>query len=142
MGNEYHNVTSYDMGAEHKKIYALLNFFEDNVSEFSQETLDYLLDVDRPLKALTGLCPFNMATGHEGWTFNEDLAPDAVDAIERRIETLLERRKTELIDSPQEVKPANAKRVIDGYTEKFSVALAVREVFLAVDETQDAPYHV
>jgi hypothetical protein len=83
-----------------------------------------------------------METGHEGWTFNEDLAPDAIDAIERQIETLLERNRTELIDSPQEIKPAADKRVIDGYTERFSVTLAGREIFLAVDETQDAPYLV
>ncbi|GHV11324.1 hypothetical protein FACS1894219_02290 [Clostridia bacterium] len=161
MRNEYHLITSYDMSAEHKKIYALLNFFEDNVTEFSSETLDFLIDYDRPLKALTGFCPFNMATGHEGWTFNEDLAPDAVDAIEQRVASIINTRKlalgeTELDEAElnkqtqRDVQAAiesgelggDTKRVIDGYTEKFSVALAGREVFLAVDDTQDVPYLV
>ncbi|GHU89234.1 hypothetical protein FACS1894202_06960 [Clostridia bacterium] len=161
MRNEYHHITSYDMDAEHKKIYALLNFFEDNVTEFSSETLDFLIDYDRPLKALTRFCPFNMATGREGWAFNENLAPDAVDAIEQRVASIISTRKMSLGKTEFDEAELNkqtqrdiqasiesgelggdTKRVIDGYTEKFSVALAGREVFLAVDEKEDAPYLV
>ncbi|GHV17136.1 hypothetical protein FACS189425_02750 [Clostridia bacterium] len=161
MSNEYYIVTGHDTDDEHKKTLALLNFFEDNVTEFSSETLDFLIDYDRPLKALTGFCPFNMATGHEGWTFNEDLAPDAVDAIEQRVASIINTRKlalgeTELDEAElnkqtqRDVQAAiesgelggDTKRVIDGYTEKFSVALAGREVILAVDDTQDVPYLV
>jgi hypothetical protein len=167
MSNEFYAAFGYETGAEHNRNFALLNFFEDNVSEFSSETLDYLVDYDRPLKALTEFCPFNMATGHEGWTFNKDLAPDAIDHIERRIETLINTRKLTLEEpeldaaelnkqTQRDIQAAiesgafgddgydNSKRVIDGYTEKFSVALAGQEVVLAVDdrETQDVPYLV
>ena len=91
--NEYYNVWGYDQSAEHKKVYALLNFFEENISAFSHATLAYLTEYDRPLAALDSFCPFNLATGHEGWYFNEDLAADAVDAIEQRVEGIINTSK-------------------------------------------------
>jgi hypothetical protein len=154
---EYYNVTTYDMDADHKKIYAVLNFFEDNAANFPDGMLDYLTQFDRPLDFLDKMCPFNLATGHEGWAYNKDLAPDAVEQISQRIEGIINTQK--LAENPLEGdkqarcgvqaavesgKPDDkSKRVIDGhYTEKFSVAFAGREVFLAVDETDDAPYLV
>jgi hypothetical protein len=95
--NEYYNVWSYDQSAEHKKVYALLNFFEDNAAAFSRDVTDCLTTVERPLAALLELCPFNMATGREGRTFNEDLAPDAVDKIEYAVRELLPDKR--LIDA-------------------------------------------
>jgi hypothetical protein len=140
--NEYHMITVYDANAEHKKIYALLNFFEDNVAEFSPETLDYLTEVDRPLAFLTKMCPYNLDTNRNDWSYNKTLAADAVYRTEQRI--------SDIINAPKDVSEirinkiqVESKRVIDGhYTEKFSVALAGREVFLAIDEKDDAPYLV
>jgi hypothetical protein len=103
------------------------------------------------------MCPVNLATGHAGWEYNKDLAPDAVDQIGQRIEGIINTRKlaeNSLEDDKQAQRGVQSaveagksgdksKRVIDGnYTEKFSVALAGREVFLAVDENEDAPYLV
>jgi hypothetical protein len=91
---------------EQSKMRALMNFFEDNAAAFPVETLAYLAKYDLPFKALAGFCPFNMATGHEGWTFNHDLAPDAVDAIEQRVETLINTRKLTL-EEPESDKSVN-----------------------------------
>jgi hypothetical protein len=72
-------------GADKKRLRALINFFEDNVNSFSHTVTNYLTDLDRPFRALEKMCPFNMATNWPGWTFNEDLAADAVDHIENAV---------------------------------------------------------
>ena len=87
--------------SEKTKLRALINFFEDNAGELSSKTTDYLAALDTPFDALTGMCPFNMATEHDGWTFNEDLAGDAIDHIERAVENRL-RGKTDMIDATKE----------------------------------------
>jgi hypothetical protein len=153
MRNEYYNGFRYDTDAEQKKVHALLNFFEDNVTEFSAKTVDYLTEVERPLAFLKEICPYNLATSHEGWTFNEGLAWDAIDVIQTKAEELADshyeaelnkqtQREAKALLESREIS-GKPKRVIGGhYTERFSVALAGREVFLAVDKTDDAPYLV
>jgi hypothetical protein len=69
-------------GADKKRLRALINFFEDNINSFSHTVTDYLTGLEQPFRALEKMCPFNMATNWPGWTFNEDLAADAVDRIE------------------------------------------------------------
>jgi hypothetical protein len=120
-------------GAEDAKHRALLNFFEDYVGEFSQETTDYLVEFDRPLAALYKLCPYNLNTEHSGWTFNEDLAMDAVDRIEDAVSDRLNRKKDVVV--PQ-------KRLIDGYEEKLSIQLAGRLVIFGENPKSDVPYLV
>jgi hypothetical protein len=88
---------NYDMqagvftGATYAEPYALVSFFEDYVSEFSSETLDYLTRFDRPLTFLHKLCPLNLAAGHDGRSYTQALTAEAVDQIERRIEALIAR---------------------------------------------------
>ncbi|GHV12271.1 hypothetical protein FACS1894219_04860 [Clostridia bacterium] len=151
---EYYNVSTYDMSAEHRKLYSLLNFFEDNVAKFSPGTLNYLIQFDRPLCFLDKNCSYNLETEHAGWSYNKSLAADAVDKIEKKVDDIINLPKDEADQNKQTQRKAEAilesgkipgehKRVIDGhYTEKFSVALAGREVFLASDEKEDTPYLV
>ena len=64
---------------------ALANFFSDNVGAFSREATDYLTTLERPLAALAEMCPFDMATDHEDWKYNEDIAADAIGRIENAV---------------------------------------------------------
>jgi len=122
MRNEYNAVQTYDHSTEHRKLYALLNFFEDNAAGFSQEVMDYLIDSDRPLETLSKLCPFNMATAYKDWSFNEDLAPDAIDQIEQRVASINEalinknRHAREVLlesgEAPAETRTADGCKVI------------------------------
>ncbi|GHV47670.1 hypothetical protein FACS189499_05580 [Clostridia bacterium] len=151
---EYYNLTCYDTAADHDKIYALLNFFEDKVNLFSPETLSCFTEFDRPLKFLEQMCPFNLETEYDGWLYNKSLAADAIDHIEQRVGDIInsQKDKTELKKQTQRDVPAaiesgeipiEPKCVIDGhYVEKWSISLAGREVFLAVDEKDDEPYLV
>jgi hypothetical protein len=153
MSNEYSISSTYDKSAEHRKLYALLNFFEDNAIAFSADEIVYLGEMGSPLTELSLMCPFNLATGHEGWTYNKDLAPDAVDAIKWKIEELINeqdeaylnkqtQREVEAMIESGEIGGGEEKRVINGYTEKWSITLAGREVILAENEAEDAPYMV
>ena len=72
-------------GKDSDSIHALTCFFYDNVSRFSPEATDYLTTLERPLAALAEMCPFNMATGNEEWTYNESLTADAMDYIENAV---------------------------------------------------------
>jgi hypothetical protein len=69
---------------------AMINFFEDNVSLFSHKLTDYLTTLDQPFAALIEMCPFSLVTGRESWSYNEDLAADAVDKIETAVEQRLD----------------------------------------------------
>jgi hypothetical protein len=80
---DYYEITHTN--GDSRALSALINFFEDNVAAFSQETLDYLATLDNPFAELKKMCPFNMATEKEGWLFNESLAADAVDHIENAV---------------------------------------------------------
>jgi len=71
-------------GIDKKAALALVNFFEDYCGEFSHTVMDYLTTLDRPFAALSEMCP-NMATGREGWLYNENLAWDAIDYIETSV---------------------------------------------------------
>lgn len=148
--NEYYNVSSYDMDAEHKKIYALLNFFEDNVINFSPKTLEYLTELARPLDFLSRACPYNLATGREEWAFNKDLAPDAIDAIERKAEELIEIRDEAELNKQigRDIRAAGESeefggdivretRTADGY--KIISALEIGGVRVLLTDNPDSP---
>jgi hypothetical protein len=64
---------------------AMISFFEDNIGSFSHKLTDYLTTLERPFAALIEMCPFSLATGRDGWSYNADLAPDAIDRIESGI---------------------------------------------------------
>ena len=76
-------------GRDSSQINALANFFRDNVGGFSHEATDYLATLERPLSALAEMCPFNMATDHEGWSYNESLTADAIEYIECEVKDRL-----------------------------------------------------
>jgi hypothetical protein len=118
---------------ETEELRALVNFFEDSVGSLSSEMTDYLATLDKPLAELYELCPSRLRTSNPNWKYSEDLASDVIYYIEREISDRLHGYPYEIEDG---------RHNIDGYTEKFSVALAGREVILAVDETQDVPYLV
>jgi hypothetical protein len=89
---DYSNDVS-NSASDRERLRAFINFAEDNIGAFSQTAVGYLTELDKPFAALYNLCPFNMATGHEGWIFNENLAADAVDKIEQRIESEIAKPK-------------------------------------------------
>ncbi len=119
-------------GKEERSLGAFINFLEENVDGFSRKTKDYLITLDKPFAALVTMCPFNMATEREGWSFNESLAPDAVDYIENAVfDRLLAAEKA-----------APPKRVIEGYEEKLCIRFGGRETVLAENQEESQPYLV
>lgn len=120
-------------GKDDDKLHALTCFFQDNVGEFSHEVTDYLVQFDRPLAALAQMCPFNLATDNEGWTYNGDLAWDAIDRIESIVNDRLQRIKDE---------PAPDKRSFDGYTEIVSIQVNGRLMFLGENPKAEHQYRV
>ena len=64
---------------------AFLSFFAENAGSFSHTVTDYLTTLERPLAALAEMCPFNMNTEHDGWSYDEGLAQDAISRIENAV---------------------------------------------------------
>jgi len=116
-------------GKDTDALHALTCFFQESISEFSQEITDYLTTLDRPLAALAELCPFDMSTDSGDWSFNEDLAEDAIDRIESTVNDRLRIRDAET---------APEKRTIEGYTETNSIHVNGRLMFLG--EKPDAEH--
>ena len=116
---------------------AIVCFFEDNAGSFSQEVMNYLTSIERPLAALQEMIPYDMTTGHTNWYYNEDLAADAIGYIENNVHS----RVHPHINKPAFTKQGNEvnansshapeKRIIEGYEEKFSIQLTGRDVVLA-----------
>ena len=105
------SIEAFFEGMGEKEAYALACFFEDNVGAFSQTVTNYLTTIERPYNALAEMCPFNMATEHEGWSYNEDLATDAVNHIEKAVNDRLQTRngeKTHETPAPQKNAEHNA----------------------------------
>ena len=119
-------------GGDWEHLSAFVNFMEDNVDEFSRKTKDYLITLDKPFAELAKMCPFNMATEHEGRNFNESLAPDAVDYIENAV-------YDRLVAAEKAPPP---KRVIEGYEEKLCIQFGGRETVLAENQDKEQPYLV
>ena len=120
-------------GANYKELYALVNFFDDNVGEFSHKLTDYLGTLERPLAALQEMCPFSLTTDYEGWTYDEESAQKAIDYIENEVNDRLH-------SYPDDVVPE--KRSIEGYEEKSSLQIAGRIVILAEKPGAEEPYMV
>ena len=133
--SEYYEHSSDDWhsDADKARLRALINFFEDNVNSFSQMTTDYLASLDQPFRALEKMCPFNLATDWQDWTFNEDLAADALDYIENA---------TEKLSCPKPEPVQVNKRVIEGYEEKHSIQVAGQLVILAENPKAGEQYMV
>ena len=79
--NSYPKAPSY-MGFDSRDVQALINLFEDNVSEFSNNVIDHLTSAERPLSELALLCPYKLYTYDTDFRYNQRLAEKAVDWIE------------------------------------------------------------
>ena len=121
------------LGADTNNLKALINFFEDNVSAFSDNVTDYLTTIERPLAALQEMVPFTMISNDVEELYDELLAEDAVNHVEDEVYSRL---------NPQTKSSAKDKRVIEGYEEKYCIQLASRYVVLAENLNADFPYFV
>jgi len=79
MRSEYY--LSISAGKEDLSMDALASFFEENITVFSQEVIDYMTTLERPLAAIMEMCPLDMATDKDDEYYNEDLAEAATDTI-------------------------------------------------------------
>jgi hypothetical protein len=109
---------------------ALVNFFFNNMDTFSLKVMDYLTTVNRPLALLHDVCPLDLTTNHENWSYNQDLAADAIKLIEDNVGRIIANQH--LHDS----------RKIEGYDEKFCVELAGHYVVLADNVLRSDRYAV
>jgi hypothetical protein len=131
------------------EFWALINAVEDNIGRFSGKTVDRLLEYDNPLRALYDLNPIPLFNRNnpDGEPYDGDKVDEFIEAVEYLIEDIVNRPKDtrheiETVPGADEI-PGEPKRVIDGhYTEVWRARLAGREVFLAADEKEDAPYLV
>ena len=120
-------------GRDSDELAALTSFFQDNIGSFESKVTDYLTTLDRPLAALQEMMPFNIATEYEGWSYDEELAQEAIDHIENEVNDRLNSYPDE--DTPK-------KYYINGYTEKHSIRLAGRDVVFAENPRAEEPYLV
>lgn len=120
-------------GKDNDTLHALTCFFNDNVSELSHTVTDYLTTLDRPLAALGEMCPFDLATDFEGWSFNVDLAADAIDYIENAVHDRLHISND---------KPVPEKHSFDGYEEISSIQVNGRLMFVGEKQNAEYPYMV
>jgi len=129
----------FQTDADKERLHALINFFEDNVNSFTHTVTDYLTELEKPFRALEKMCPFNMATGHDGWTFNQDLAADAVDCIEK---TAAERNRVKLETAKNE---ASTSEKANGYDSTHTISyieLFGYEIEIGEDTDHKLPYYV
>jgi len=122
-----------DTGKGSDNIYALAKFFENHASSFSDRVTEYLADIGRPLNALQEMCPFRLTTDFAGHSYNESLALETIDCIEKSV-------RERLHCYPDE--PIIKKRNIEGYEEQHSLQIAGRVVILAENKKADKPYMV
>jgi len=74
--------TSYYISLEKRDTEALINLFEDNVSEFSNDVIEHLTSVRKPLSELARLCPYKLFSYDKEYGYNMRLAGKAIDRIE------------------------------------------------------------
>jgi hypothetical protein len=123
----------FQTDTDKKRLDALINFFEDEINSFSHTLTGYLAELDQPFRELAILCPFNLASDWQDWTFNQDLAADAIDHIENAVKKL-----TGLKDEPVQ----GGKRVIDGYEVLNSIQINQSEIILAENPEAEHRYMV
>jgi len=74
--------TSYYISLEKRDTESLINLFEDNVSEFSNDVMEHLTSVRKPLSELARLCPYKLFSYDKEYGYNMRLASKAIDRIE------------------------------------------------------------
>lgn len=128
------SMDSFMEGMDVQEAEALIDFFDDNIGELSQEVTDYLAKIDKPFNALAEMCGINLSTSNPDWYYNEDLTSDAVDAIEEAANDRLKYTRKDI--APDD------KRNIEGYEEKLCIRLGGTEYVLAEKPDADMPYLV
>ena len=72
-------------GNDDKALHALVSFITENISEFSNEVVDFLTTSFRPLTSLTVVNSLNLETYHRSYDYDSKLAKDAIDRIEYEV---------------------------------------------------------
>ena len=103
---------------------ALLNLFEDNVSEFSNYVMDHLTSVRKPLVELAELCPYKLYTYDTDHGYNQRLAQKAIDRIEFNVykQNYLNKERTEMIKPVQPVIKLSLSEKLNKAKEKAEIA--------------------
>ena len=93
------------MGFDGRDIEALINLFEDNVSEFSNNVMDHLTSAHKPLSELALLCPYKLFTYDTDFGYNLRFESKAIDRIEFNVykRNHLNKKRTEMIKPVQPV---------------------------------------
>jgi len=83
--------------ASSDELNALINAVEDYIGSISQQTIDYLLEFDQPLRALYELNPIPLYNrdNSDGEPYNDDKINDFIEAVESKITELIERPNVE-----------------------------------------------
>lgn len=103
--NVYDNVLCSRLRAEYNatqseevhrgEFQALINVVEDNFARFSQETVDYLLQFDSPLRELYDLNPISLYNrdGNDNEPYNAEKVDEFFEAVEYKIGELIKTQK-------------------------------------------------
>jgi len=153
--SEYQIVSAY--GKYSDNAYALAFFFGNIVGDLPDVVTDYLTTLERPLAALTEMCPHNLFIGYEYGAYDEEMADKAVSCIENAVYDRLhtkdkprskaagsgeaERKIVTEIERRKEM-PMETRREVEGYKEINSMPLARRLVLLCENQRADEPYMV
>lgn len=125
-----------------KQLRAITNFFEDNASAFSSDTTNYLMEFDRPLETLYEMCPYDMVCASDDMEYDEHLADDAVESIEKAIRERLNKQKDKPAKENRNNDYAYEKRTIEGYVEISEVAINGRLLFVGENPEAEHRYMV
>ncbi|GHU96535.1 hypothetical protein FACS1894208_11320 [Clostridia bacterium] len=120
-------------GLDTDELHAMTCFMQDHIGEFSHKATDFLTTLDRPVSALTEMCPYSMTTDNPDLSYDEDLAFDAIHFIENEVNDRLRTYTDERLPEP---------RYINGYEEKQSITIGKIEVVIAENLNADSPYLV
>jgi len=133
-------------GRDSDSIHAMTCFITDNVAALSPVAADYLTTVDKPLAALIEMCPFNLATGNEDWSYNESLTADAIDYIERNVYDRLTLFPDQNISRPSDWRFEDFIKLHNVQIAGMNIVLAENPkepgIYLLCDITRDNPFGI
>ena len=134
--SEYYYVR--ESGVDTDNLNALTSFFYDNVSSLSYEVTDYLTTLERPLTALAEMCPFDLTTNYEDWSYNEALAADAIDKITNTVHDRLHNSEKAAQETPhiEKINPYDNTHTIS------FIEILGYEIELGEDTNNELPYYV
>jgi hypothetical protein len=127
-------------GMNANRLFALVNFFHDNIGSLSHKVTDYLTTLERPLSALYEMCPLNLTTDSSEKYYNEDLAPDAIVYIENAANKRLNALGGSLVSFGDA--PVDMQINIDEYRPLLTTNLIGWQVTLAENSNKHERYLV